>query len=30
MYEQITEDKFVRGETPIAERIEQNLKLYAA
>jgi len=30
MYEQITGDKFVRGETPISERIERNLKLYAA
>jgi phosphoribosylaminoimidazole-succinocarboxamide synthase len=29
MYEQITGTKFVRGETPIAQRIERNLKSYA-
>jgi phosphoribosylaminoimidazole-succinocarboxamide synthase len=29
MYEQITGNKFVRGETPISQRIERNLKLYA-
>ena len=29
MYEQITEKKFVRGETPILARIERNLKKYA-
>lgn len=29
MYEQITREKFIRGETPIEQRIERNLRSYA-
>jgi phosphoribosylaminoimidazole-succinocarboxamide synthase len=30
MYEQLTGEKFVHGETPVLARIERNLKSYAA